>query len=311
MKDNRLTGTALMIGSALSNQTGAAIGSLAFPVIGPIGVVAVRQWVAAVVLLTIGRPKFRSYTWAQWWPILLLAVVFGTMNLSLYTAIGRIGLGLAVTLEFLGPLTVALASSRRALDIGCAAMAAAGVLWLTRPQPSADYFGIGLALLAAGCWASYILLNRTIGRRLDGAQGSATAAGISGLVFVPIGIVVLLHHRPSVATIAFAATGGILSSAIPFLADLLALRLVPTQFFGLFMSVNPVFAAIIGLVILRQHLGWTEWLAILAIIAANAVNGLGATLRGPGFRKSGPGNCRDHPRTADSPAPVRTESSQV
>ncbi|MEU1166180.1 EamA family transporter, partial [Streptomyces sp. NPDC005921] len=139
---------ATMFGSGLSNQTGAAIGSLAFPVLGPLGVVAVRQYVAALVLVAVGRPRVRAFTWRQWWPVLLLAVVFGTMNLTLYTAIDRVGLGLAVTLEFLGPLSIALAASRRRLDAGCALLAAAGVVVLMRPQPSTDYLGMALGLIA-------------------------------------------------------------------------------------------------------------------------------------------------------------------
>ena len=165
----RLAGVAMMLGSGLSNQVGAATGALAFPVIGPAGVVAVRQWVAGVVLLAVGRPRVWRFTWRQWWPVLSLALVFATMNLSLYTAIGRIGLGLAVTLEFLGPLGVALAASRRRVDLGCALAAGAAVVVLARPQPTTDYLGIALALVAAVCWASYILLNRVIGRRLPGA----------------------------------------------------------------------------------------------------------------------------------------------
>ncbi len=157
-----------MVGSGLSNQVGAAIGSLAFPVFGPVGVVAVRQYVAAFVLLPVGRPRLRSFTWRQWWPVLLLALVFGTMNLSLYSAVDRIGLGLAVTLEFLGPLTIALAATRRRVDACCALIATAGVVVLMRPQPSTDYAGMCLGLLAAGCWASYILLNGTVGRRIPG-----------------------------------------------------------------------------------------------------------------------------------------------
>ena len=102
-----------MLGSAASNQVGAAVGAHAFPTIGPAGVVAVRQFVAAAVLLPVGRPNLRRFTWAQWWPTLLLGLVFATMNLSLYTAIDRVGLGLAVTLEFLGPLAVALGGSLR------------------------------------------------------------------------------------------------------------------------------------------------------------------------------------------------------
>ena len=143
-----------MFGGALSNQLGAATGALAFGVIGPAGVVAVRQWIAGIVLLAAGRPRWRSFTWAQWRPVLLLAVAYGTMNLSLYSAIGRLGLGLAVTLEFLGPLAVALASSRRRADLACALVAGAGVVVLTRPRPATDYLGIGLGLLAAVCWAA-------------------------------------------------------------------------------------------------------------------------------------------------------------
>ena len=122
---DRLTGTALMTGSAAANQLGAATAALAFPVLGPAGVVAIRQWVAGAVLLTTVRPRFTSFTRAQWRPVVALALIFATMNLSLYLAIDRIGLGLAVTLEFLGPLSVALLASRRVTDLGCALIAAA------------------------------------------------------------------------------------------------------------------------------------------------------------------------------------------
>jgi inner membrane transporter RhtA len=245
-------------------------------VIGPAGVVAVRQWVAGVLLWAVGRPQVRQFTWRQWWPVLSLALVFATMNLSLYTAIDRIGLGLAVTLEFLGPLTVALAASRRRVDLACALFAGAAVVVLARPQPTTDYLGITLALVAAGCWASYILLNRVIGRRLPGAEGSAAAAGLSALAYIPIGIVTLLRHPPTAGTLGYAAAAGVLSSAVPFLADLIALRRVPTRFFGVFMSVNPVLAALVGLVILGQSLGWAQWLAIVTIVTANTVSVLTA-----------------------------------
>ncbi|OIJ62623.1 EamA family transporter [Streptomyces mangrovisoli] len=259
-----------MLGSGLSNQIGAAVGSLAFPVLGPAGVVAVRQYVAAAVLLAVGRPRLRSFTWRQWWPVLLLALVFGTMNLSLYTAIDRIGLGLAVMLEFLGPLTIALAAARRRVDAACAVVAAGGVVVLLRPRPSADYLGMGLGLLAAACWASYILLNRTVGRRIPGAQGSAAAACVSAVVFLPVGAAVALHRPPTAAALAYAVVAGVLSSAVPYLADLFTLRHVAAQSFGLFMSVNPVLAALVGWVGLGQGLGWAEAGGIAAVVAANA-----------------------------------------
>jgi len=275
-RDAGLAGPAMMLSAALSNQFGAATGSLAFGVIGPVGVTAVRQWIAGLVLLAAGRPRWRSFTWAQRRLVLLLAAVYGTMNLSLYTAIGRLGLGLAVTLEFLGPLAVALATSRRRTDLACALVAGAGVVALTRPRPATDYAGIGLALLAAACWASYILLNRQIGRRLPGAQGPAAAAGASALVFLPVGTVTLIRHPPTAAALGCAAAAGILSSAVPFLLDMLALRRVPAGYFGIFMSVHPVLAALIGLVVLGQPVSWEAWLSIAAIVAANAVS---ATVR--------------------------------
>ncbi|MFJ3197805.1 EamA family transporter [Streptomyces griseoviridis] len=268
----RLFGVATMAGSGLSNQTGAAIGSLAFPVIGPVGVVAVRQYVAAVVLLAVGRPRLRSFTWRQWWPVLALAVVFGAMNLSLYTAVDRIGLGLAVTLEFLGPLTIALAAVRRRVDAWCAVIAAAGVVTLMRPRPSTDYAGLGCGLVAAGCWAAYILLNRTVGSRIPGTQGSGAAAAVSALMFLPVGAVVVVTRPPTPAAVGCAVVAGVLSSAVPYLADLITLRHVPAQAFGLFMSVNPVLAALVGWVGLGQRLGWTECASVGAIVVANTLS---------------------------------------
>ena len=285
----RLAGVAMMLGSGLSNQVGAATGALAFPVIGPAGVVAVRQWVAGVVLLAVGRPRVWRFTWRQWWPVLSLALVFATMNLSLYTSIDRIGLGLAVTLEFLGPLAVALAASRRPVDLVCAVFAGAAVVVLARPQPTTDYPGIALALLAAVCWASYILLNRVIGHRLPGAEGSAAAAGLSALAYVPIGIATFVHHPPTAAALGDAAAAGVLSSAVPFLADMLTLRRVPARLFGVFMSVNPVLAALVGLVVLDQALGWPEWLAIAAIVTANTVSVLATGRRATGGSSGPPG----------------------
>ncbi|MEV6606535.1 EamA family transporter [Kutzneria sp. NPDC051319] len=275
MATERVGGMAMMLGGALSSQVGAATAALAFPVIGPAGVVAVRQWVAGAVLLAAGRPRLRSFTAYEWRPVLALALVFATMNLSLYTAIDRIGLGLAVTLEFLGPVAIALAGSRRLVDVGCALVAAPAAVVLARPQASTDYLGIGLALLAAACWACYILLNRTVGQRLPGAQGSAAAALVSAIVYVPIGVVVLFLHPPTAYSVGEALTAGVLSSAIPFLVDLFALRRVPTQFFGLFMSVNPVLAALVGFVVLGQRLAWLDWTAIAVIAGAMVVASLG------------------------------------
>lgn len=172
-------GVGLMLTSAASNQAGAALGAHAFPAIGPVGVVVVRQLVTALVLVPTVRPRLHALRWEQWTPILGLALVLGVMNVALYAAVERIGLGLTVTLEFLGPLTVAVVNSRRAPDIAGAVTAVVGVVVLTDPGPAADVVGIGLALLAATSWGCYILLNRTLGRRLPGLHGTATASLVS------------------------------------------------------------------------------------------------------------------------------------
>lgn len=268
-RDGRLGGVVMMLGSALSNQVGAATGALAFPAVGPAGVVAVRQWVAAILLVGITRLRFRAFTRREWLPVLALAAVYATMNLTLYTAIDRIGLGLAVTLEFLGPLAVALAASRRRLDLYCAIVAGAAVVVLMRPQPTTDYLGIAFGLVAAACWAAYILLNRTLGSRLPSAQGAAAASTVSAIAYLPVGVWILLHHQPSLQYVGYAVVAGVMSSAVPFLVDLVVLRRVATGFYGLFMSVNPLLAVLVGWVVLNQTLGLIEWLAIVAIVAAN------------------------------------------
>jgi inner membrane transporter RhtA len=278
-KQQEWAGAALMFGGALSNQTGAAVGALAFPVIGPVGVVAVRQCVAAAVLLAVGRPRWRSYGWGQWWPVLLLAAVFAMMNLSLYSAIDRIGLGLAATLEFLGPLAVSLAASRRRADLLPAVLAVAGVLVLTHPRPSTDYAGIGLALLAALCWAAYIQLNRLIGRRLPGAEGSATAAALSALAFLPVAAGLLTDRQVPAWALGCAVATGVLSSAVPFLADLFALRRVAPRVFGICMSAHPALGAAVGWAVLGQSLGWDAWLGIGAVVTASALTVRGARPR--------------------------------
>ena len=266
-----LGGVATMLGSAASNQAGAAIGAHAFPTIGPAGVVAVRQFVAAAVLLPVARPDLRRLTWSQWWPALLLGVVFAVMNLSLYTAIDRIGLGLAVTLEVLGPLAVALIGSRTRIDLLAALAAGAGVYVLVLPGPSSDYLGIGLGLLAATCWAAYIVLNRVLGRRLTGLQGPALGTAVSALLYLPVAAVLLTQGRLQGMGILYAVAAGLLSSVVPYAADLIALRRVPPRFFGLFMSVHPVLAALAGLILLGQHLKAHEWAGIAIVIVVNAV----------------------------------------
>ena len=264
-------GLLTVLTGAGSAQVGAAVGTLAFPVLGVAGVVAVRQLVAAAVLLPIARPPFRRFTWGQWWPTLLLAGVFATMNLSLYTAFSRIDLGLAVTLEFLGPLAVGLVGSRRLLDLVCALGAGLGVYVLVLPGPSTDWLGVGLALLAAACWASYIVLNRLVGQRLPGLQATATATTVSALGYVPVVVVLGLQGRLGGWPLLAAVAVGVLSSAVPFALDLVALRTVSTGFFGVVASAHPVLAAVAGTLLLGQVLTLHGWLGIGLVVLANAV----------------------------------------
>ncbi|HEV2754389.1 MAG TPA: EamA family transporter [Actinomycetota bacterium] len=271
---------AVMLGSGLSSQVGAASAAHAFGAIGPAGVVAVRQVVAAAVLLPIARPPVRRMTWPQWWPTLLLAAVFACMNLALFMAIDRIGLGLAVTLEFLGPLAVALASSRTRVHLLAAASAAIGVYVLVLPGPSSDWAGIAFALAAAACWASYILLNRLVGARLPGLQAPAIATSISALVYLPVLFALGSGGRLTAVPLMYAVTAGVLSSVVPYTADLVVLRHVPARFFGTFQSMHPVWAALAGVALLGQVPATHEWIGIAVIGLSNAAAVVTADRRG-------------------------------
>lgn len=278
-----------MLGGATSNQVGAAVGAHAFAAVGPAGVVVVRQLVAALALLAVARPDPRRFTWPQWWPTLLLAGTFAVMNLSLYTAIDRIGLGLAVTLEVLGPLGLALAGSRTRFDLCCAVAAGAGVYVLVLPGPSSDYAGIGCALLAGACWAGYILLNRVLGARVPGLQATAVATSVSALAYLPVAVTLVAQGRFDAAGLAYAAGAGVLS-ALPYALDLIALRRVPARLFGMFMSVHPVLAALAGLVLLGQAPRPHEWAGIAIVLAVLTLTSV--------RRRSGAGG----PRTSAGPA---------
>lgn len=261
----------MMLGAAGSNQIGAALGASAFSAIGPVGVVAVRQLVVALVLGPAVRPRLRGLTRSQWAPVLGLAAVFSVMNLSLYLAIERIGLGLAVTLEFLGPLTVAMLASRRLADLGCALLAGAGVVVLSNPGPTSDLLGIALGLLAAVAWGCYIMINRTLGQRLPGLHGTALAALVTAACWTPVAVAWFAAHPPTPLALAAAVGCGLLCSVLPYAADLQALRRVPTGVFSTLTSVNPVLAALAGWLMLGQRLDAAEWTGVALIVVSNVV----------------------------------------
>jgi len=264
-------GVAALLGSGTSTQVGAALGALAFPVLGPAGVVAVRQLVAAVALMALSRPSVRRLVWSQWWPVLVLAAIFSVMNLSLYVAIDRIGLGLAVTLEFLGPLAVALFGSRGRSELMIAAGAAAGVYVLILPDASSDLVGVGLALFAAACWAGYIMVNRVAGSRLPGVQAPALAASISAVLYLPVLVALISQGRLDGMPLLYALAAGVLSSVVPYATDLVVLRSVPPRLFGVLMSAQPGLAALAGLVLLGQVPTMHEWIGIAMIAGANVL----------------------------------------
>jgi inner membrane transporter RhtA len=260
-----------LVASGSSNQLGASLGAEAFARVGPVGVVAVRQLVAAIALTSVARPRIRNLSRAQWWPVLVLAGIFGVMNLSLYEAISRIGLGTAITLEFLGPLVVALRGARSGRGVVCVLAVGVGVTVLVSPGPTTDWIGIGLALVAALCWAFYIYVNAVVGRRLPGLSGPALASCVSALAYLPA--LVLLIHDGRFDSLAWALciATGILSSVIPYAIDVIVLRHLPAALFGIVMSLNPVLAAAFGLAVLDQRLTWFQWAAILLIVTANVV----------------------------------------
>lgn len=268
---------ALMLTAATSTQVGAAWGSHAFGAIGPAGVVAVRQLVASAVLLPLTRPDVRRLNCGQWMRVLWLAAMFAGMNLGLYAAVERIGLGLAVTLEFLGPLAVALLGSRSVRDLALAVVAAVGVYVLVLPGPSSDLLGVAFGLAAAACWGGYILANRSVGAALPGVQGTALATAVSATAYLPVLVWLSLTDRFTTAAFGFAVVAGVLSTVVPYTLDLLVLRRVPAGVFGVAMSAHPVLAALVGMVLLGQLLALHEWAGMALIVAANAVtmSGLG------------------------------------
>lgn len=273
------SGVLMALASSSSTQTGAAIGALAFPAIGPIGVVAVRQLVMTTVLGLFGRPGLGRLTRRQWPMVIGLGLVFVVMNTSIYLAIERIGLGLAITIEFLGPLAIAIATSRHVLDIGGALLAAIGILILVQPGPATDVLGIALALFAAGAWTAYVLLNRRVGAELPGVQGTAAASIVSGALWLPFAVFWFAFHHPPAWAVGLAIACGLLSSVIPYTVDLIALRRITPALFSMLTSLHPVWAAFAGMVILGQLLSGLEWLGIGLVVLSNAVVALSSMRR--------------------------------
>jgi inner membrane transporter RhtA len=257
----------------ISAQFGASYAVTLFDEVGAAGAAFLRLAIAAVVLAAIWRPRLRGHPAADLRVAALFGVALGLMNLCIYEAMDRIPLGIAVTIEFWGPLAVAVAGSRRALDLLWVALAATGILLLADPGGgSLDAAGFAFALAAGGLWAAYIVLSARTGRVFPGGSGLAIAMVVGALVTLPLGAGGNLFAPELLAAGVVVALA---SSVIPYSLDLEALRRLPARVFGVLMSLEPAVAALAGLIVLDQALGATEWLAIGLVVVASA----GATAR--------------------------------
>ncbi|MFD3456379.1 DMT family transporter [Streptomyces sp. NPDC058691] len=261
--------TALVLLGIVSVQVGSALAKHLFDAVGSFGTVALRLFFAAAVLLLWWRPSPRMGR-RTWTVVLGYGVVLGLMNLCFYLSLARIPLGIAVTVEFLGPLAVAMAGSRRWLDALWALLAAGGVVLLMEGRGDLDAAGLLFALAAGTCWGLYILIGAALGRHTTEGNGLALGMAVAALVTVPFGVAdsgaALTQPWVLVAGLGVA----LLSSVIPYTLDLEALRRIPPRVFGILMSLEPAMAALIGLIVLQESLHWTQWIAVLCVVAASA-----------------------------------------
>jgi inner membrane transporter RhtA len=276
--------SALVFTGIVSVQVGAGFAARLFTEIPPAAVTGLRLWTAAALMAVAGaralRESLAGLVRRRSWRDAAVVVAFGLtlaiMNYSIYQAFDRIPLGIAVTVEFLGPLAVAIASSRRLIDLLWVGLAGTGVVLLTRAGASpgaghhVDLAGFAFALLAGASWAGYIILSRATGRRFPGASGLTIAMLVAAIVIIPVGVTA---GRGALLRPGILATGlaiGLLSSIIPYSLELEALRRVPPRVFGIWMSLEPAVAALVGLTMLGQALTAVQWAAIVCVMMACA-----------------------------------------
>jgi inner membrane transporter RhtA len=271
-KRDRLTGAGAQVVTEVTINYGSSLAGLLIPVVGSPLVVMVRQLVMALTVLPFYRPKFVTFTWARLWPALLLGVVLGVMNLTFYESVARLGLGVAATIEFLGPFAVALAASRRFLDFVCAATAAGGVVLLTWSDGTLDPFGLALALTAAACWAGYILLTRRVATQLPGLEGITIASLVSLVLLVPLALATMDFSTLNWGIVGLLVAVGALSSAFPYTLDTFILRRITPRLYAIITSSGPVFGALFGVLVLGESLLLQQQLAILAVCVAAGVS---------------------------------------
>lgn len=260
----------LAVTSIVSTQIGAGIAKHLFASIGPGGTVLLRIGYAAVLLLILRRPRLTGHTRAAYLTAILFGVNLAAMNFCFYEALNRIPLGIAVTLEFIGPLGVAVAGSRRALDLLWVGLAATGIVLLA-PWGGLrfDLLGMGLALVTAALWAAYILLSPRVGRAFPGSSGLVIALVVGTILLLPIGLngTTAALGRPDVLLGGLAV--GVLSSVITFSFEMAALQRMEARVFGVLMSIEPAIGALVGLVVLGQTLGPRAIAAIACVVVAS------------------------------------------
>jgi len=264
----------------VSVQTGASIAKTLFPLIGAVGTVALRIGFGTLVLVIALRPWRTRISRTNWQPLAVYGVSIGVMNLCFYLALSRIPLGIAVALEFTGPLAVAVFASHRPLDFLWIGLAVAGlglILPLTHTGEAVNLVGALFALGAGACWALYIVFGRRTGAD-HGAQSVALGSLISAVIVVPAGVLSAPAALFSHSVLLFGLAVGILSTALPYALDMVALTRLPPRTFGVLMSLDPAVGALCGRVLLGEQLAALQWTAVALIILASA--GSAATIHG-------------------------------
>jgi inner membrane transporter RhtA len=275
-----------VLGSVTSLQLGAAIASTLFPRIGPAGASALRLSISALVLLVLVRPDVRAWSRTQWKSVLIYGGVLAGMNGAFYEAVGRIPLGAAVTIEFLGPLGLAAALSRRWRDLLWVLLALAGVLTLGVRGfgGGLDPIGVAWALVAASFWAGYILAGSRMAAGDVGLGGLAVASAAAGLLSLPAGLVAGGSALFTGSILLPAAAMAVLASLVPYTLELFALGRLPKKTFSVLLALEPAVAALAGALLLGQELNPISGVAVALVIAA----GVGATLTAPGRAPEAP-----------------------
>ncbi|WP_217999704.1 EamA family transporter [Curtobacterium ammoniigenes] len=272
----RVPAPILAFAAIVSVQIGAAIARTHFGVISPTGAATLRLVIGAPILFAVVRPRLRSWGRAQWGAALALGIALGGMNVCIYIAFATVPIGTAVTIEFLGPLVLALAHTRRWRDVGWAVLALVGVVLLgVGTAGRGTLIGVVFALLAAICWAGYIVLNRHVGQRIPGVDGLALSMLVALVVAIPAGgasALAAVVHRPPLLLVFVAVA--VLSSVLPYALEMLALRRMPTRAFGVFQSLGPAVAAFAGFAIVGQTISVADVVAMTCVITAS----LGTTL---------------------------------